>query len=516
MVRNEPSNLEGLEALLVERRVGRASFLRLLGVGIGLSFVPTSLGMLRGDASTAQTLEAATASILSGGQYPIGVWWPPPPNRTSQARYAEIARAGFNFVIGGNGVVNDDTNPAALDAAAANGLRFLLTDSRLKRLIEESATASGVSAQEAQNLETFSIMRYLLDREKPESASSSSGDYFSAQATPDDVRQRVERLLLELYKSDDYPALSGLNLYDEPPRKLFASLGYARGVMQQIAPKKLPYVIALPSYVTQSTLGSSTYGGYLERYMRTVKPPVLSFGHYPLLREGITRDYFYNWAQIRKYSLRFGVPSWVFIQSLGFNSGMPGFRDRRRPNEAEIRWQVNVSLAYGAKGIQYFTYWTPADSPRIKFRQALVSRSGNRTPIYGYARNVNLYLKVMGGELLPLISETVVHARENRPPLGAKPFRADTYVRSVSGSPMILGRFRKPGLPSARYYFVANRSFSRVAKSRLKVSKRVRRVFRLDIGTGRYVRVALRGTPKRELPVRLGPGGARLYMLRTG
>jgi hypothetical protein len=511
-MKNEPSAPEGLEPLLVERKVSRASFLRLLGVGIGLSIVPTSLGVLKGETSVAQTLEGATPSISSGGQYPIGVWWPPPPEWTNQARYAQIAQAGFNFVIGGNGVVNDDTNPAALDAAAANGLRFLLTDSRLKRLIEENAAAGSVSAQDS---ETLSIMRYLLDQGEPEAASSPGND-LSAQATSTDVRQRIERLLSELYRSGDYPALSGLNLYDEPPSKLFATLGFARGVVQEIAPEKLPYVVALPSYATQSALGTVTYEGYLERYMKTVKPPVLSFGHYPLLREGITRDYFYNWAQIRKFSLKYGVPSWVFIQSLGFDSRMAGFKDRRRPNEAEIRWQVNVSLAYGAKGIQYFTYWTPTDSPQIKFGQALISSSGNRTPIYGYAKNVNAYLRVVGKELLPLVSETVVHAREKRLPLGAKPFRADTYVRSVSGTPIILGRFRKPGLPDARYLLVANRSPSKVAKSRLTFSKRVRRVFRLDIGTGRYVRVALRGTPKRELPLSLAPGSARLYMLRTG
>jgi hypothetical protein len=508
MVGNGQSSPEELEALLVQRRVSRADFLRLLGVGLGLTLVPTSLGALGTQASVAQTLEAAaTPNLLSGGQYPIGVWWPPPLSETTQARYAEIAQAGFNFVIGGNGVVNDAANPAALDAAAASGLRLLLTDTPLQRMIRDSGGGGGGRGKAALDPDALSIMRHLLDREEP--AASPSRD-FSAQATSADVAGRIEELLTR------YPGVAGINLYDEPSRALFAALGSARGALQKISPDKLPYVIALPSYATQSARGTATYEAYLERYMSVVKPPVLSFGHYPLLAKGITRDYFYNWAQIRKSSLRFGVPSWVFIQSVDFDPSSPNFYNRRRPNEAGIRWQVNVSLAYGAKGIQYFTYWTPTDTPQIKFGQALISKSGSRTPLYGYARKVNAYLRVVGKELLPLVSETVVHAREKRLPPGAKRFKADNYIRSVSGSPVILGRFRKPGLPSARYLLAVNRSPSKVTNSRLRFAKGVRKVFGLNIGSGRYVGVALRGKPKRELPVRLGPGGARLYLLRRG
>ncbi len=44
---NERSALEELQALLVQRSISRASFLRLLGAGAGLSLVPTSFAALR-------------------------------------------------------------------------------------------------------------------------------------------------------------------------------------------------------------------------------------------------------------------------------------------------------------------------------------------------------------------------------------------------------------------------------------------------------------------------------------
>jgi hypothetical protein len=436
-------------------------------------------------------------------------------------RYSQIAEAGFNCVIGGNGVGSDDENTQALIAASANGLRFLLTDGRLRRTIRGNVySASTSSSLEA---ETPSLMQYLLEQEDSVAASRATSElgeedasYSAASTTEDEVRLRIQELL-DLF--GDSQALAGLNLYDEPSSSLFGILGVARQSLQNRAPTQLPYINVWPSYASPSALGTQTYEGYLERYMKRIHPPILCFDHYPLLSGGgITHDYFYNWATIRKFSLRFGVPSWVFIQSLGFDSRVSGFQDRRKPNEAELRWQVNVSLAYGAKGIQYFTYWTPRDTAGapVRFGQALVSASGQLTPLYHYAQRVNRYLRVMGRALLPLVSESVVHAREERLPSGAKAFKADGYISSVSGSPLILGRFRKPGVPDVRYLFVANRSFAKASKNRLRLSRSVRRVFKLDTGSDRFTRVALqRDHGHRYVGLKLPRGGARLYQLRT-
>ena len=59
------------------------------------------------------------ADLVAGGEFPIGVWWPPPPGETNQARYQEIADASFNFLIGGNGVTSHAAIREALDSAQA-------------------------------------------------------------------------------------------------------------------------------------------------------------------------------------------------------------------------------------------------------------------------------------------------------------------------------------------------------------------------------------------------------------
>ena len=120
------------------------------------------------------------------------------------------------------------------------------------------------------------------------------------------------------------------------------------------------------------------------------------------------------------------------------------------------RWQINVSLRT-EPGDTVFNVWTPAGTG---FVESLVSRDGVLTPLYAYAKRANDYLKVAGKVLLPLTSESVVHANETPLPKGAKAFKADGYIKSVSGSSVILGRFRDPAGGTERYLLVTNRSFA--------------------------------------------------------
>jgi hypothetical protein len=405
---------------------------------------------------------------LGTGLFPIGIWWPPPPSKTTTTTYNEIAAAGFNFVIGGNGVINDTYNPTALKAAGANNLRYVLWDSNLIRLIRDNASQG-------------------------------------------EVRLRIDQLLA---RYGGNPALTGLALRDEPNRSMFEIMGYARGYLQTKNSKLLSWANLLPWTTNQAQMGASTYDEYLGSYLSVVKPAFLSFDHYPLVSDtAITAGYFDNWAIIRRYSLQAGIPSWGFIQSVDFKWNDASYLPRRRPNEAELFWQVNVSLAYGAKGLQYFTYWTPNSDSTVTFGQALVTTAGKRTPLYDYATRVNNYLKVVGKALLPLTSKSVVHAGETTLPRGATAFSADGYVASVSGSPVILGSFSDPAGGTGRYLLVVNRSFGAQASTQLTLDASVSKVSELNSSTGTFAPVTLK-EPGHSHQLAIEPGRARLYLLQ--
>ncbi len=497
-------------AELSQQRLSRARFLRLAGAGVGLSL--TSLAASE-RASDAQTSSLVEPEILTSGVYPIGIWGPPPPEETTPERYKQIKDAGFNFVIGGNGVVTDRHNPAALDVAAANNLGFLLVDRPLRLIIDGNTQSTSTSSQET---EAPSIMQ--LHAEQRESEPTSGVTTRATTGTRDEIRQRIAELLASY---GEHPALAGFNIYDEPHRSLFGLLEFAKNeVVHQSEGTELPFMNIWPSYASPKyALGTSNYETYVERYCSEVKPPVLCFDHYPLLSQTkITPGYFYNWAVIRKYSRLLDIPSWVFIQSVGFDGSAVGMTKRRTPNEHEIFWQINVSLAYGAKGIQYFTYWTP-NNPQVPYQDALISKKApfEPTPRYYYAQNANKYLSVIGKVLLPLTSESVVHAKEGkRLPRGAKAFKADNYVSTVDGSQVILSRFLDDSIDTAdRYLFVANRSFQKAAETKITLSDLVSEVSEINSETGQTEPVTLTGTPPRNLLVKLAPGRARLYWLQT-
>jgi hypothetical protein len=524
-----------VERRLLERKLDRARFLRLIGAGVTLPFVPASLAALGASRSDAQTIPPppTPADLVAGGEFPIGAWWPPPPGETNQTRYQEIADANFNFVIGGNGVTNRAAIKDALVATQAvttpsgKQLKFLLTDDPgpmdgpgLQDLIRGGTTGM----KDAESAPP-GIMQYMNEQDDPASAPDGTANSLALSDLQQKIRERVRDLRVR-YTEDpekEYPTLAGINLFDEPSRKMFERLKFAKTeVRNQFADDRdLPYANVLPSYAARSRLGTRTYAEYLDLYLKGVRPPLLSFDHYPLLtQDRLTSDYFSNWAAIRSRALKYRIPSWIFIQSVDFGGDIVS-PPRRRPNKAELFWQVNVSLAYGAKGIQYFTYWTPEDNKTlIHFGEALVGKDGTLTNTYNRAAEVNGYLKVIGRELLPLTSEIVMHTGVKKPRPGVQPFKANNYVRAVkvvSGSQVIVGKFRKTLEDPERYLLIVNRSPATPSTTQLTVSDSVGEVFKFNTSAdpGRYDPVTLGGTSSRSFEVQLDPGRAALYRLRT-
>ena len=120
---------------------------------------------------------------------------------------------------------------------------------------------------------------------------------------------------------------------------------------------------------------SKNYTEYVDRYVSTMMAnstlDVLCMDHYPTFEYSTA----YNWSMystapvatrgilveslpgyranlgvMRAASLRVGVPFWNFFKAV-----QVGDVDSD-PTEAQLRWQVFTSLAYGAKGVLYFCY----------------------------------------------------------------------------------------------------------------------------------------------------------------
>lgn len=284
----------------------------------------------------------------------------PPPEETNLQRYREVADAGINVLVPGNGVFNTEQNLRVMDLAREVGIKIIPVDLRGLQL----ASNRDISAKTA-------IIRNIVN------------DY------------------------KDHPALAGYLVRDEPDAGTFPALKELTELFRKEDPLHEPVINLLPSYGSPVQLGSDNYPAYISNYIATVKPGLLSYDNYAL-REGATwyDPWFADLAVVREETKKSGIPFIVFIQSEGIGNGL------RVPTRAEILWQVNTALAYGAHGIGWFCYWTPKSDQGFKPEEgmppplieahynAMIETGGARTAVYGFVREANIYLKKAGNELL--------------------------------------------------------------------------------------------------------------------
>ncbi len=397
--------------------------------------------------------------MLSDPRFPIGLWWPPPPQETTAAAYGRIAAAGFTFVIGGNGIHTREQNLDMLAAAEANGLWALVNDP--KALAAPAAPADHAA--------------WLANLQEASAAYA---------------RRR---------------SFAGYLLVDEPDTRAFAWLGELSRVIGEVAPGRLPYINLFPDYATAAQLQAPSYNAYLQAFCTEVRPPVLSFDHYPLLADGrVGSTYFPNWAAVRQAALAMDVPSWIFLQALGYMG-------HRSPSAAEIHWQANVALAFGAKGIMYFTYWTPGGGE--KFTAALIDVDGNPTATYDSAVRINAQVGAMGARMRPLRSEQVTYT--GTPGIaGLESFAPDRWVAGVSGDPVILSRFStESGDTQEHWLLLTTASPAAAAGVDLSLGPSVTAVAEFDAAVGRLA--DLPGVGRPGLHCSLAAGAARLYRLHA-
>ena len=99
-------------------------------------------------------------------------------------------------------------------------------------------------------------------------------------------------------------------------------------------------------------LGVKSYREYVSRFDEQVPLPFLTFDHYPITRDGLKAEWYENLEEFSDEARKAGKPFWAF--ALATSHGPYPV-----PTPAMLRLQVYSDLAYGAQGIQYFTYWTP-------------------------------------------------------------------------------------------------------------------------------------------------------------
>lgn len=197
------------------------------------------------------------------------------------------------------------------------------------------------------------------------------------------------------------PGLYGYYLADEPGRPQFAGLGRLVDYLRQRDPSHMARINLLPlnafgppdsSNVTPE--GVASYATYLDQFVSTVHPSLLSYDCYDFrLSDGKPYDgnsYLANLAQMSQKAKSAGLPFMNIVQACKFAEYI------RIPTANEERFLAYTTLAYGAQGIMYYVWCWPGHEGGI------VKPDGTPTAIYDTLKVTNREFVAIAKQCQPL------------------------------------------------------------------------------------------------------------------
>jgi hypothetical protein len=394
-------------------------------------------------------------TVMPTSDFVIGLWCGIPPAELSQDRMDEVAEAGFTLVTNAcdMSALDPSYNKQMLAFAASSGIGVFVVDPRLLDAVAGNNIDANLDAVVA--------------------------DYAGA------------------------PALWAYVITDEPNASMFPRLATIISGLSARDPAHFGLINLFPDYATAAQLGTATYDDYVASFLATVNPQVFTYDHYNFLSDGTDGPTFFtNLAVIRAHSVLTGKPFGQFIQSISYNG-------HRTPSGPEKRWAALSTLAYGGRGVFYFTYWTPVGSPE-NFGDGIISSSGARTPQYDEVQSINASLDVIGRYLAAARSEKVFH--NGALPDGTAPRAPGDWVYVPSPAPMIVGLF---SVGNDAYALLVNGKHDATTESDVIFASATGAIDVLDVATRTFV-PAPNATPEAQgvrMHVSLPPGDGLLVHL---
>jgi Beta-galactosidase len=388
---------------------------------------------------------ATPAGAAEPGTLQIGFWCGPPPSFSTPARFRQIEAAGFTFALPPCNVSPSVAeNQAALAAAATTDVKVFIRDARIPASLSEPGATARLDAVIA--------------------------DYA------------------------DMPAFAGYELADEPAVSALPGLGQVVAYLRARDPEHPAFINVFPNY---GPYQGAAYEDYLERYATEAGTAMFSYDHYPFTVFGDRPEFFPNLHSLRALSLRFSRPFWQIGQATPHLA-------YTQPSEAQKRWQVFQSLAYGASGISYFTYWSIAHE---SFGPGIIGPDGTPTPQYREVQRINARAQAIGRYLVSARSTDVF---QNPPVPGSiSPRRPGTPVDLSGDAPVTAGVFETD---DHVYVLLANRSTDASISAIADLSFGATLPQRLDPATGAWstVRATVTATAART-HVTLAAGDGTLF-----
>lgn len=360
---------------------------------------------------SAQPQKVEYRSPAPKGEIPIMAWGSIPADQLTDANFEALREAGINVNFSYHGFRNVSDVKRLLRLGAKHGIKSMVTCPQLEK-------------------NTDSVVRALKGEK----------------------------------------GLAGYFLVDEPRVDQFPRLAAWAKRIKKADDKHLLYLNLFPYFAPNFT-DSATFGGtwedYIERFVNEVALPFVSWDIYPVTTKGIRPYWYRNLEVMRKVCERHGLPFWAFALSVPHTAGAATYP---MPTLEQLRLQMYTNLAYGAQGLQYFTYWCPPPYDRgCDYHEAPIDDHGVRTDGYEVTRTMNLEIQKRAFVFLGCKVKAVNHLGgeipEGTTELATLPQGVDT-LRVLNGG-IVVSQIENGG---RRFLVLVNRSWQDPADLRLHFS----------------------------------------------
>ncbi|MBR4757114.1 MAG: beta-galactosidase [Bacteroidales bacterium] len=295
----------------------------------------------------------------------------------------------------------------------------------------------------------------------------------------------------------DHPALWGYFLRDEPWCSDFPDLAsWARNIEKADTVHPL-YLNLYPNAIDCPTIGAKDYRDYVERFIDEVSLPLLSFDHYPVKNDGLHEEWYANLEIIRDEAMKHGLPFWAFAMCV------PHWH-YPMPQPEHLRLEMYTNLAYGAAGLQYFTYWTPSPADAFHYHDGPITNDGKRTQMYETVKALNTELQARAGVFVGSEVKDVSFTGENIPE-GTKPLEG--LPEGVSKLDTHGGRLLVSQLSKGKKGFlvIVSTSIDEIVPLDISFLKNAREVD----ASGRYIRIG-----KSPMTYSMTPGKELIFRIK--
>lgn len=262
------------------------------------------------------------------------------------------------------------------------------------------------------------------------------------------LRMKDDEILSIIQKYENRAGFFGVYLADEPHEE-YMEFAEVFHLIQTYNPHLIPHLNLLPPY---------NFGGIDEYFTEFAavaggdgRMRYLSYDHYPfLMNDGFNTQVYSSLNRLRKAGLHYNASTGFYMQSMIIVGSYPLL------DEAALRYNATLGMAYGLKNYKWFVALTPIDAEGEGFETGFVAPDFGPADNYEGLIAANKYVKNMG---TILGNSDAIEVYHTNPEADNLTLPADFIFAHMGGGDAIYTLYESLDGSGQQHVVIANKDF---------------------------------------------------------